>query len=513
MAVCCPPSDDELDLNWNHRGEVLDAVSFHGCIFVRACAQNEEWGYDEEIILAAINCDRRDCGGGRLLPFARILTKPIVLAAVSKDSIYLKGLPEKFTMDRDVIRAAISSGKTYTMDIAPQEFLRDREIVLEACQYSENVLIRTDKDIRQDRDFVLKVLRTCPIYNIYHIDAIFFADKEVVLATIANNGGSIHRVSISHTSKKLLEDRDVALAAVTCYPRALQILTAFQDDEEIVSVAVRKILSVIRYASERFRQNRKLILSAIPTAQDASLSNIEGIYDYRNDYEMIMEFVSRRGCDITYLPISLQHDPKILMAALRNTGRSLMMLHPPVDLTREMILAGVSSHGGMISLPIFDESNLRSDPEIMKLAVTNHPAVLEYAHASIKDMKEIVLIAVRKNGDTLEFASDRLKGDIEVVSAAVNNDPRCFLYASPTILSQYEYQKEFIRRFPRGAYLLNCRYPINQFIRWLSWSPFKKKWYARKRLIAGVVEEYRIRNKYKPGSLWFTKWIENDKDF
>jgi hypothetical protein len=52
----------------------------------------------------------------------------------------------------------------------------------------------------------------------------------------------------------------------------------------------------------------------------------------------------------------------------------------------------------------------------------------------------------------------------------------------------------------------------DNYIKWLAKSKDVRRAYARKRLIQGVLEERRVRQKYHPNGPWFKKIVENDDD-
>lgn len=54
---------------------------------------------------------------------------------------------------------------------------------------------------------------------------------------------------------------------------------------------------------------------------------------------------------------------------------------------------------------------MRSDKEIVKMAVRNDPTSFKFADSSLQSDKELVLVVVGLKGECLSYASEELKKD------------------------------------------------------------------------------------------------------
>ncbi len=122
------------------------------------------------------------------------------------------------------------------LKIIGTEAMRDREIVeLVVSQFGETIS-HASKDLRADKDLVLKAMRGS-----------------------FGNGNYLE-----YASRELKDDPDVALAAVKSDGSALKHVSArLRNDRKIVSRAVKSSGWALRYASKQLRADRKIVLMAV----------------------------------------------------------------------------------------------------------------------------------------------------------------------------------------------------------------------------------------------------------
>jgi len=122
------------------------------------------------------------------------------------------------------------------LKIIGPEAMRDREIVeLVVSQFGETIS-HASKDLRADKDLVLRAMRGS-----------------------FGNGNYLE-----YASRELKDDPDVALAAVKSDGSALEHVSArLRNDRKIVSTAVKSSGWALKYASKQLRADRKIVLSAV----------------------------------------------------------------------------------------------------------------------------------------------------------------------------------------------------------------------------------------------------------
>ncbi|NQV13334.1 MAG: DUF4116 domain-containing protein [Parcubacteria group bacterium] len=187
------------------------------------------------------------------------------------------------------------------------------------------------------------------------------------------------------------------------YAGDLRILPAvLKDDEAVVRRCLEKAYkseaNLLKYASERLRGNKELVLKAIDKGAGGMDSHFtESLPEsMRADKEVMLRLVARDGFNIMDASEELKRDKDVCLEAVRRNGRSIM------------------------SLP----EEMRNDRDIMIGAVTSDYSGIELLPENAKDDKEIIMAAMSKNGKLLSYASDRLRDDIDVALVAIKNRGR-----------------------------------------------------------------------------------------
>lgn len=169
----------------------------------------------------------------------------------------------------------------------------------------------------------------------------------------------------------------------------------YQDDEEIVAVAVSINGAWLRYASERLRDNYQIVLSACRNGGRGR--------EYRGIHDSVppLQFASE----------PLRADRAVVLASVRRDGFALQYASLALRDDLEVVTVAVKEGSQWVGM----EQDV--------------PA-LQFASGRFRDDRELVLHAIREGTVTLPFASDRLRDEHDVVVEAVNLDPRQFEYAS-----------------------------------------------------------------------------------
>ena len=97
----------------------------------------------------------------------------------------------------------------------------------------------------------------------------------------------------------------------------LQKLPDFQDNCDIVLVAVSQNGCALKYASVTLQNDRKIVLAAVSkhgcALRYASLN-------LQNDPDIVLVAVSQNGCALKYASLNLQNDPDIILVAVSQNG-------------------------------------------------------------------------------------------------------------------------------------------------------------------------------------------------
>ena len=228
-------------------------------------------------------------------------------------------------------------------ELASEKLRGDFDFCMMAMERGFNLKFASD-EMRANRDVVEKAVSNCGS-ALEFASAEMHANKELVLLALKTNSG-IDRFSLSILTPELRADRDVVLRAVEQCGRDLEFASPeLQDDEEVVKTALDNFTS-FEYVSKSLRSNPEIVLSG--------LSKSNGF-----------EFISHNFEDRDFALNAI----KIDSAIAEN--------FPPKFLSdREFILAAVKIDGNAL---VYASDELRSDPELAKIALSDSSFDVEYA--------------------------------------------------------------------------------------------------------------------------------------
>ena len=182
------------------------------------------------------------------------------------------------------------------------------------------------------------------------------------------------RSGVAHIPQKYRKNRHVARFAVSKKGTDLYYFPHFQNDPEIVKIAIFQCQSAHRWIGNTLRNNAKFMCEIMPMITDHSLK----------------------------IPEVLLRDKTVVLCGLR-TGHIRLM-----EVTRK----------------------LRSDMDIVMMAVSTYGEDLVAASKGLREEFCVVLRAVQQNGFALKFASSKLKASRSIVWSAVKQDYRSLVYAN-----------------------------------------------------------------------------------
>ncbi len=245
----------------------------------------------------------------------------------------------------------------------------------------------------------------------------------------------------------LRSDPNTVLKAVKNCPSAIVYASReLQVGRKFIKQAVNLNAGVIKYVSERFRNDKGIALLAIRSDRevfsslpeemqrdaDAAEAYLGGkLYKLKNAPEIIRD---NRAFAIRILPMGgglledfserLRADKDVVTAAVGSAWNALRYAAEELRGDRDVLLAAVSHDGYALQ---FASDKMKDDKEIVLTAIDTYEGdVLEYASKRLKDDKETVLAAVKRCGDSIGFASERLRHDGDVILAVLDEHPGQF---------------------------------------------------------------------------------------
>ena len=254
-------------------------------------------------------------------------------------------------------------------------------------------------------------------------------DKAFVLRAIA-----VDRSAIECASIRLQKDRDVALAAVSSGPpgTGLEDAIYFQNDKEVVLVAVKVNGFALKHASKELQQDRDVVLAAVSEHHNA-LELLDRKNPLRNDVEIVLAAVRQDGTALEYAGKQAQANPEVVLAAVEENGYAMQYAAPALKKDTQFALRAVALDATIAFQYV--AARLRDNNTVALAAVAKNGDALQFASDRLRSNRKFMLEAVAKNGDALQFASEDLRNDKDVVLAAVRNHWKALRYASKDLQS------------------------------------------------------------------------------
>lgn len=195
-----------------------------------------------------------------------------------------------------------------------------------------------------------------------------------------------------------------------------------KDDNDIIMASVRRKGLNLQFASDRLKQNPEIVRQAI-------LSNGLSLqYAHKNlriSEEFVMLAARQNPQALAFMHSELKHKQEFILRLLKSTTLALKYATSLQD-NEEFVSKAVSINGLCLE---FVSERLKNHDDIVKAAILQNARALRFASNRLKDNEHIVMEAVSKNGLSLAFASKRLKAFETIVYKAVNQNGMALQYA------------------------------------------------------------------------------------
>ncbi|KAF0975593.1 hypothetical protein FDP41_005587 [Naegleria fowleri] len=340
-------------------------------------------------------------------------------------------IPSTFASQRNMTLKCVQCDGL-CLEYACSDFKKDPQIVREAYLQNPKSFKFCSEELRNQLKFVKELFRVDPQCLTYlPITHELFYRKEFMLEAIQIDGSWLRKAS-----HELRNDREVVMKAIESYPNALSYASKeLRSDEEVVMTALKRNVkafqyvdpslygneTVLRYAiehdgylfqslPEEFRRNQQLALLACKTTPF-----ILKKFDFQQPISQYREFA---------------------LQAVKNNAKTFYHLPSIFSNDREIVMTVIQSPEFALDNYLFHRvgDDLRSDKEVVKLAIQHNPMALQYAGEAMREDLEIVLPAIRKCGKAFTYISKKLQckqyiamqrnADQQVQSDPSKDDPR-----------------------------------------------------------------------------------------
>ena len=213
----------------------------------------------------------------------------------------------------------------------------DLQAALFASTTDYNVVKEFPEDLRDDLEIMLPAIKANAC-NFKHAGKGVTANKNALLAALEGSTFECHDV-IAHASKDL------------------------QDDEEAVSLAIKKFPMALEWASDRIKDNTDIVLSAMK--------------HHRKIFPSAVRWASAR----------IRDDEEIMQWAINNSAETLQ----------------------------YASDRIKDNMDLLSPIIKKYPYVLKWVSYRIKDNDEIVRRAITDYPYAFQYASERLQRDSEMI--------------------------------------------------------------------------------------------------
>lgn len=265
-------------------------------------------------------------------------------------------------------------------------------------------------------------------------------------------------------SEGILEEKDIALAAIRINARSYRYMPDHQGDKIIAKIAIARWRDAYQFVPEDIASDPELtdsIENESSTPEESLLENcIEHLDDLRNGEIMYASLSESCQCDEKHALAAVSYDPDVyqylfaevrtkdvIIATLKGGNNIFGNLRPEYQRDKDVIAAMRSAFPSVVYDSSFAPPNrdresiiaaltewpdqilnapeeIKNDREYITVALTAKPALLGAFPDAVRGDREMVLSAVSKDGMALMYASLELSDDREIVGAAVAQNPR-----------------------------------------------------------------------------------------
>ncbi|MBR8733134.1 hypothetical protein IX329_000707 [Fusobacterium necrophorum] len=326
---------------------------------------------------------------------------------------------EQFQNDKEIVRAVIKQDIAAKRGIgllkfASEEIRADKDFMLEMLSLDNWALDKASDELKDDKEFVLQAMKGKYAIPLDFASLRLRKDKDVVLENISNEilrtmqyklkcdienkeqKRELIKQNIESILLKKYDDKDIlkAVEETQKYENLEEILKKVKGDftnpfkEEKIKEILKKIEekpSLLEYADEEIKNDKKVILSAIKKAWYVFRFASKQL---RADREVVLAAIEENALNLQYASEELRDDKEIVIKAVRKIGSSIN----------------------------YASERLKNDKEVVMEAIkSGDNLALWLAGEKLKNDKSFVIEAIKYNPDTLFGASKELQEDKDVL--------------------------------------------------------------------------------------------------
>jgi hypothetical protein len=240
------------------------------------------------------------------------------------------------------------------------------------------------------------------------------------------------------------DERQKALDGVSNNGRYLQhVCKKLKNDKEIVLTAVTSYAGSLKFASKELKKDHEIVLQAVKK-KGSSLAFAD--YSLKSDPEFMLKSINLSYYSLNFASKNLKNDKEFILKAIKqSTGKILQYSGEKMKQDKEVVIEAVKSHSCSLK---FASEELKNDIDVvMALLSTKKDFDLDdpfkFVGKKFKGDREIALKAVKRNGKSIQSVSEDLMKDREIILNALKNEYIVFKFLIQ-IDSDYMNDKEIV---------------------------------------------------------------------
>lgn len=217
----------------------------------------------------------------------------------------------------------------------------------------------------------------------------------------------------------LISNREEAIDLVSKNGFNLEKLSDnLKDNQLIVSLAIESQPRAIKFASKRLRSDKSIVMEALK--RDIFVTNHLG--DTLLSGEDIAVMVASEctwGC--YFLDPEFLNAKKVVIAAVKSQPLALTIFTKEMRDDYDVVLEAVSRDGNAIA---HASTRLKDNLNIAMAAVNNYPFALELVSKNLRNNEDLVFRAFNQENSVLAFADDELLSDPSFMNRCYQINPK-----------------------------------------------------------------------------------------
>lgn len=317
----------------------------------------------------------------------------------------------------------------------PEPMGSSRAVWLDLIPGAPELLYRAPKSIGSDPDILRLAIASHPKSARHiHWTSTLRSDSNFASFLVARCPDVL-----AHFDDEVRANRAVALAALHD-PQSVHLVSAGLYDDALYALAmVQRDGDLLKVVSPRLRRDDTILRAAVTTTPKVLLKLP---MPFRGRRDLVQLAVARDGSLLTvrYLNCLFGHDRKIVLSALLSCPGSFRHVATALRSDRDIVLLALRGDPNNRRYIVGDL--MQRDLEIFRAAQNAVLAGFQFASDAVRDNRTEALLAVAHDGALLEFASSRLRSDPEIVEIAMGQHPHAVRWAAPHLRRAWRLQQK-----------------------------------------------------------------------